>query len=478
MRSSLFRNTYSHSIGCFMTVVLILSTSLQPNLAVADDSNPSVDSACATTFANVSQVKENDNQKLLQCKAGKSSEDGYKTDDALWKVWTAVSAYCTIACFASLGGVLPGPAETACTVANIGTTVFELIKTRQFTSALEQVGMIGMSYGLKSAGNSAAAGAEKGAAAKSAKTGKGGTAAIDALEAADGTEEAAKKKSSSSLGICSMAAMSIMTAVNKSFSSATQKAAVKSALEAIAKYKDNTSSFIQATFDQVSDSAVGQTSTTTNHAGNSGGAQGSGTDNQPSACSSSAAGGNGQAVFQCASSSAASSLPGMVSDPNFSNNFQKTTGIALTDFLANANSPSSAIAAAMSGKVSPSQMGPLNDLLKAIENDAGTAAPASASSTTLANDTSAAGATYSAGGGSSQSASSEPPEPDMMSMMAGIMAQFGPKQPGEANQNDGVMTVIFANQNKSTTPVAEMRTINIFDRITYRYYFIIKKNKL
>jgi hypothetical protein len=58
-------------------------------------------------------------------------------------------------------------------------------------------------------------------------------------------------------------------------------------------------------------------------------------------------------------------------------------------------------------------------------------------------------------------------------MMAGLMGQLMPKT-GE-KPSSGIGAVIFANQRRGPASVAEDKTLNIFDRVTYRYYFVSKK---
>jgi hypothetical protein len=58
-------------------------------------------------------------------------------------------------------------------------------------------------------------------------------------------------------------------------------------------------------------------------------------------------------------------------------------------------------------------------------------------------------------------------------MISGIMQQFmPPTQNPESSQTSGLSTVVFSNQTQSPAAVAENRSLSIFDRITYRYYFV------
>jgi hypothetical protein len=42
----------------------------------------------------------------------------------------------------------------------------------------------------------------------------------------------------------------------------------------------------------------------------------------------------------------------------------------------------------------------------------------------------------------------------------------------------GVSAVILANQNRAPAAVTEDRTLSIFDRVTYRYYFVVRQSRV
>ncbi|MEO7163388.1 MAG: hypothetical protein ABI041_10755, partial [Bdellovibrionia bacterium] len=408
-----------HTFNRAVATLLILTLMIQPSLSQADDS-PSVDAACSSTFANASTAKESDNQKLDQCKAGKSAQNGYQANDALWKVWAAVSAFCGAACAASVGGVLPSPLNHACTVADITVAVADAIVTKEYMSILSHIMGVGMSVGLgaaASSGKGAEKGAEKGGnGAKLAKTVKRGTEVVDEIE------DVKKGSKSNSVAICLMAVMAGATSAMKFTAAKTGKDTVRSTLDSIAKYQDNRSVVAPANMDIASETSGmaatgGKQGSTKGSAGQSGPAGGS------SSCAQGAAGGNGEAVLQCAQTSAASSMPGLISDPQFEKSFQDTTGIALNNFLANATTPASAISAGMSNKLTPSQGSAMEQLLQKMTADAAANAPADSGN--LAHSETHSDGSYSSGGGGAHGAAAAEAEPDMMAMMAGIMSQFG-----------------------------------------------------
>jgi hypothetical protein len=453
-----------------LTTLLIIALMIQPALSQANDS-PTVDSVCSSVFANANNAQEANNQKLDQCKAGKSAQEGYQANDALWKMWASVSVLCGIACGASLGGVLPSFLNHACTALDIGAAITDGVVTKDYTTALTNIAGIGMAAAMGNMGPKGEKNASKSTTKGSkpvrpTQLGKGG------MEAA---QDVKKGGQTSSVAICLGAALATVTTVTKFIATNTGKETVKSTIDSIAKYKDNNSVIAAANMDMAADTSR-MAFTASKQGGGTQGLSQTGSASKQSPCAQGAAGGNGDAVFQCAQTSAASSVPNFISDPQFEKSFQEMTGIALNNFLANATTPSASISAGMSGKLAPTQVGEMDQLVQKITADVTADMGAVASS--LPHNENPNDATYSSGGGGAPSGSTAEAEPDMMAMMAGIMEQFGPKQPGAANQNDGVMEVIFANQKKSITDVAEDKKLNIFDRITYRYYFIIKKNKL
>ncbi len=77
-----------------------------------------------------------------------------------------------------------------------------------------------------------------------------------------------------------------------------------------------------------------------------------------------------------------------------------------------------------------------------------------------------------AGGGGGGGGSAEEAGPDMAAMMQGMMDQLNPNAKKKDAPTTGVNAVIFANQNRTPAAVAEDRKLSIFDRVTYRYYYV------
>ncbi len=430
--------------------LLIATMLLQPPSARAADTPENVENLCGSTLANAKNAQEKDNQKLTQCQAAKASEAAYRTNDVLWKVWAGIATYCFAACGAALGLSIPVFVNDACSAASLAGGITDGVMTQEYTSMItNSIMTVMMAGGTKFM----------------QKSGE------DAAKVAYKDKKATKTDAA---GSCMMAVTATTFAVTKSMAANNGKIATKTTLESVAKFTDNQAKIENLSMGSSGSGSTGTGSSITHSAAPKSGQGGGASQQLSNDCANAAEGGNGGAVFNCAQSSAANGLPGFISDPRFEKSFRDSTGTHFKDFLGNARTPASSISAAMSRNLSPSQASAMDQVLQKIEADGS----ASANSGALAASSLHSEATYTGGGAGSQGGPTGEAEPDLMAMMAGIMAQFGPKEPGGANQNDGVMSVVFAHQQQAAATIAENKTLNIFDRITYRYYFIIKKNAL
>lgn len=431
--------------------ILIATILLQPLSARAADAPENVENLCGATLANAKNAQEKDNQKLTQCQAAKASEAAYRANDALWKVWAGIATFCFAACGAALGFSIPVFVNDACSAASFAGGITDGIMTQEYTSMItNSIMTVMMTGGTKLMQKS------------------GG----DAAKVAYKDKKATKMDAA---GSCMMAVTATTFAVTKSQAAENGKISTKSALEAVAKFNDNQAQIENLSMN--SGTGNGETGSSITNSAAPKSIQGGGAPQQnTNDCANAAGGGNGGAVLNCVQSSAASGLPGFISDPRFDKSFKDTTGTNFKDFLGNARTPASSISAAVSRNLSPSQASAMDQALQKIETDVSASAHSGA---IAASNSLQSQGTYTGGGAGSSGGPAAEAEPDLMAMMAGIMAQFGPKEPGGANQNDGVMAVVFAHQKQANAAtIAEDKTLNIFDRITYRYYFIIKKNAL
>ena len=172
-----------------------------------------------------------------------------------------------------------------------------------------------------------------------------------------------------------------------------------------------------------------------------------------SSCSN--AEGNSSAELHIACAVGSDSKMGFVANSEFKNAFEKATGQNLGEFLANADEPHSALMTSMGANLTGTGKSELAGVLAAIDRS-------------LPFDTGAI-ARSGRGGGAGSSGDSAPP--DMAAMMAGIMGQFMPKE-GSDEPPAGFTVMDFRSLTRSPAAVAEDRSINIFQRISFRYHYV------
>jgi hypothetical protein len=64
---------------------------------------------------------------------------------------------------------------------------------------------------------------------------------------------------------------------------------------------------------------------------------------------------------------------------------------------------------------------------------------------------------------------------DMSAMINAMMGQLNPQAAPADKSQQGLREVIFANRNRGPAAVVEDRTLSLFDRVTYRYYYVGKR---
>lgn len=363
-------------------------------------------------------------QKIQYCQAAKSAQEAAQADSAIWKVWAGVATICTYACVASMTPAAP-TSEFLCLGATVTGGVTDAVVTKQFAGALMSIGGAGTGFALNQSLNPDAP-----------------------------TPSPTNKKD---IGACIGAAMAGLQVFMKYTSMQSHESAMKSNLEAAQK--------IAATAPGSGGTPGYQPMPGQGANGAGGGTGGLGSPSGPtyadssssiaadtrSTCAAASAG----AIMQCAVASD-KTLPGFVTDPKFAKEFQKDSGQSLGSFLARNDRPGALMGAAMSNGLTSSQAAKLSSALADLENGAGTVpAPSSIYS----------------GGGAGGGTGGEEPMAGMQEMMAGLMEQLNPNGKQEEKKT-GVGAVIFANQTRSPASVAEDRTLNLFDRVTYRYYFV------
>ena len=409
------------------------SASPAPTLSSGDN----LDSICGATLRNpqpspapgapTTAAQDANTQKLQYCQAAQSAQDGADADSALWKVWAAVGVVCTYACVASFVG---GPtSQYLCMGASLAGGVTDAVVSKNFTSAMMSIAGVGVGYAANQAMNS--------------------------------SSEAGKKATEKDVGACLNAAMAALQAFMKYKSMQGQQDAVQSNL-ASAKAVQSSAASTQA----AADSAYqpGQNGTGDNGTGaNSGTNANNGLANNPTGTSSSAksscsgGGTSGGAIMQCAVASD-KTLPGFITDPKFTQEFQKDSGKSLSSFLGGNGPPGGLMAQASSNGLDAGNSAKMMAAMDAVGSSVG-------------SFDYSAGSGYAGGGGGGGSGGGEA-EPDMAAMMAGLMDQLNPNGKKKEDSNQGLREVIFANQSRTPAAVTEDRKLSIFDRITYRYYYV------
>lgn len=408
-----------------------------------------VDSVCGSILSNPQASSNNPNapddpnaaaaqQKLQYCQAAKSAQDGANADSATYKVWGAVAVVCTHACTATMSGLPTN--EYLCTGASVSGGATDAAVSKNFSNALTGLG-----------------GASAGLAANQANRANQANQADQASQpnaAATQGAEPAKKKAD--IGACVSAAAAAQQSVAKYKSMQNNNDTVNSNLASINSIQSPTQAGATAdTSAPQQGSGAGGSSASGGDTGGGGLAAGGGASSSGPCAQPSSPG----VTMQCAIASDRN-LPAFVGNPNFAKEFQKDAGLPLNDFLSKDGSPAPMMAAGMTHGLNPAQSAKLDAALSDL-----------AQNTDAAPSELVAQGMYSSGGGGGGGGEGEDPAAQMGAMVQDLMDKMNPNKKKE-EQTTGVSAVIFANQTRSPAAVAEDRKLSIFDRITYRYYFV------
>jgi hypothetical protein len=361
-------------------------------------------------------------QKLQYCQSAKSSIHATDADSSMWKVWAAVGGVCAAACAASFAGV---GNQYICIGVTLAGAAADAVITKNFMSAMMGVGAAGGGFMINQMSKS--------------------------------STEGAKQRD---YGACMSAAVSAFQAYTKYSSMKTNEKSAKNNLKLAQNVSDANGNAVGSAPITSVVSAGGTGGDTSGVGGGSVGSTTSATSGSSSlspqaTCASAKSTAAVGLMIQCAVASD-STLPKFVSSPKFQEEFKRDSGIDMKDFFAKDDPPGKMLGSAMGGTLSSAQSARLTGALKSME-------------AYLYKDNMTQ--TYSSGGGGGLNGGKSE-EPSIEAMMAGMMQQFMPKAEGDPNPNSGLTSVIFANQNKSPTALTEDTTLNIFDRVGYRYYFV------
>jgi hypothetical protein len=415
-----------------------------PRLAHAD---PDLDSTCSDVLSSAPAQSQQGStgtqaqgdgtqpqkQKLQYCQAAKSAREGADTDRALYKVWGAIGTVCTYACTASFAG---GPTnEYVCTTATIGGGATQSVLTRDFSNSLTSIAAAGGGQALNHLAGSSPSAPQAGDKATAAQQ--------------------PKKKD---IGACLNAANAISTSFGKYKSMTSNEASSEQNLKSAAAVAANAGSNDAGGF-KPAERAAGGGTLATEGATAGGIAQGSSDAGTASPCSNP---GSGGAVLQCAVLSDRT-LPSFVTSPKFADEFQKKSGQSLSSFLTgNDSSPTRAIGDTLGGAVPASQASKLATALETLNQGLG---PETVSGS------------YAEGSAPAQPGSGD----DAMAASLGTLTQglqdmiAGQRGAKHAETPNGVMAVDFAYRTRSPASganISDDKHLSLFDRVTYRYYFV------
>jgi hypothetical protein len=158
-------------------------------------------------------------------------------------------------------------------------------------------------------------------------------------------------------------------------------------------------------------------------------------------------------------------LPPFVSEPGFQNDFKKVTGGELADFMNNDSAdeiPSQTLATLMGSSLPSTHSEKLGQVIaqmgEAVQREGG-------------------GAMYAQGGGGGRGRgpASKDDELDVNAMMQAMMGGLFPAEGAAGASMSGVRAVAFANAKRGPASVAEDSHLSLFDRVTYRYFFVGKQ---
>ncbi len=372
------------------------------------------------------------------CGSTQSSQQGSDANSALWKVWGGVSTVCITACMSGN----PAGAQ-ACSVSTKGGSVTQGVVTKNYASGLTSI--------AQSQGTSMVSSKINGGASDKPQTDADG----NPVEKSPEQKAAADKKKARNIA-CTGAATATAQAMSnyRSMQSSSQAAAQTTKAA--------------ASLDSSATETIGGASSFANSRGTIGGSGKEGMSSAASAggiastCASARQTSNVVETIQCAVASDPT-LPAIVTSGQLPAAFTKASGTAFSAFGSDPNqSPSDAIAQAVSGSLDTSDSLKVAALLKNMEGD-------------LMNDD---GGMYASAGGSGEVKSDAPEnaaaQAELQEQLKDMMGKMQADK-GQEKSDSGISAVIYANQNRSPASVTEDKSLNIFDRVTYRYYFVVKQ---
>ena len=413
---------------CFQLAIL-------PKLAYGDASLSDYDSTCSSILSQ-SAASTTNSEKLSYCQAAQTAKQAAVTSGVLWKVWGLVAATCAAICVASAGGIADPIVSGACVAANVAATGVEAVETKDYMSALINLGFtLGPAVLL---GGPEKKTPQEGEAKKPAEIDKEScfAAAYAAYQAYTDYQ-------------------SMTSSQNSEISSLTQAQAVVSQAAAAA-----------TTTTSANDTTSTANAMTTQAQNSSSGTSGSvsSLNSVPPSCAASGSSNTVGLMVACAVASD-TTLPTALTTGNVPQDFNTVTGGNFENSLTGAQNPGQQLASAFGGG------GDGSGGILSTEGQAGIVSAFQDLGSALESG-SLSGSSYAGGGGGGGRRSSGSAEEDpLLALMAGLLGGLQGNK-SENSSQIGLAQVIFANQKKSATAVAEDRKLSIFDRIAYRYHYV------
>jgi hypothetical protein len=385
-------------------------------------------------------VKQSDSKKepeagstLYYCLAAKGELEGAKNENIVWKIYAGVSGVCATACAVSATGYgLMAGQEYVCTGAAVAGAASEAIITKEYTQALTALAMTASPVLLNTMSSSTTKAAEG-----AAQTGKG----------AAKTGKGAVKTDVAS---CISAATSALTSFQRYKAGRDQ---TKSAVKNIQSAKDHQSETTQEVTETNNSELSNSSRTGQSTSGQAREGEGLAQDKDtPEVCKTAHKTQIYSDRIACAAATD-SELPSFVNSQRFGEELGKNSGQDPNSFMDNFDSPKDAIMGSMLASMKPNQIAELSPLLDKMAEEA------------EPNNSSI----YHGGGGGGFSGGGEDGE---MAAVMGMLSQLMPKNPQGQDQHKGITAVISANKRNGPSTIAEDRSLSIFDRVSYRYFFV------
>ncbi len=405
-------------------------------------------------------------QKLQYCQTAKSAKLAADSNSLAWKIWAAVGTVCFAACGASFNGMTN---PYVCMGASVAGALGDAAITRQFMTAMMSIMAVGGMAIMNQMNNSnSPAGLNKDEKTTSESTSQNrdyGACLLGASAVMTAFQKYSAAQSNKANAISNLTNAQPLGSSNTSYASASTGFTTTSSAATYGSTGYNTSSGSTGIT-----SPYGAGTTAAMMAGMMGsgcagmynrGTYGNGTYGSGMYGSgmygSGMYGGSsyGGMMTRCAVG-VDSNLPPMVNTPKFQEDFKKASGMTLPDFVAKSDNPKQAITAALGATMSTSDTLRTAAALQNLEQQLNKPIPSSAY-------------VSSGGGGGRNSGGSEP---NLGEIMSNVMSQFGQKPGEDGKPLTGVAAIAFANQNREASAIVEDKSLNLFDRVTYRYFTV------